>query len=73
VIGVDAGRVQYYGDFEVSVDGENITVKQTFDIEAAQRYVDEFYPKSVWKINPGKVVRARSTRCLKAPPAAILG
>ncbi len=73
VLSVASGVVQYYGDFQVSIDDGRLTVKQSFDMERAQRFIDSNYPASGWKLEPGKVVRARSTNCVVAPPAAIVG
>ena len=73
VLTVDSGAVQYYGDFEVLVDEEKLKVKQSFDIDRAQRFIDAQYPQSGWILQPGKLDRARSTECLSVPPAAIVG
>ena len=72
VLSVQPGAAQYYGDFEVLVDGGKLKVKQSFDIERAQQFIDSNYPDSGWKLLPGKLDRARSTECLTVPPAAIV-
>lgn len=73
VISVASNAAQYYGDFEVTISSGRLTVKQSFDLERAQSYIDSAYPLSGWKLEPGKVVRARSTNCVSVPPAAIVG
>lgn len=73
VLSVESDAVQYYGDFEVAFEDGRLTVKQSFDLERAQKYIDRVYPNSNWKLEPGEVVRGRSTQCVVAPPAAILG
>lgn len=73
VISVASNAAQYYGDFEVAISDGRLTVKQSFDLDRAQSYIDSAYPLSGWKLEPGKVVRARSTNCVSVPPAAIVG
>ena len=73
VLSVASNAVQYYGDFQVSFDDGRLSVKQSFDIDSAQRFIDRAYPNSGWKLEPGEVVRARSTKCVVAPPATIVG
>ena len=73
VLTVESGAAQYYGDFEVLVEDGKLKVRQSFDIDRAQRFIDSYYPASGWKLLPGKLDRARSTQCLSVPPAAIVG
>lgn len=73
VLTVAADQVQYYGDFQVVIEDGKLKVKQSFDIEKAQAYIDNNYPNSQWVLKPGALDRARSTQCLQVPPAAIVG
>jgi hypothetical protein len=67
VLSVKPGVVQYFGDFTLSHEGDDVVVKHSFDISTAQTYLDKKYPQQKWKLEVGTVEPAKAVECPKGP------
>lgn len=69
VLSVEAGKVQYFGDFTLVEQEGRVVLRHTFDIDKAQRYLDSTYPNSQLSLKNGSIVGAKSFECPTGPVA----
>lgn len=64
VLSLNAGKIQYYGDFSLEKKDGKLVVRHTFNIEKAQNYINQHYPNQHWTLAKGKVITSKKHDCV---------
>jgi len=60
---VKGSGVEYFGEFNLTVENGEKLLRHSYDMDKAQRYVDETYPLSDWKLVEGEIVKSKAKKC----------